>query len=220
MVMYNKLLQPKVRTILQYNDTKTLSFTAAPAPNMDPTTARHIFRLNSIYDPDFSTFGHQPAFHDKWSALYSAYRVISCAYQISFQCADTTAEETNNCAILATEVRYGANAATPMRTEGKDLNIIRETAHARNDVAWKYASNDPDRRYTLSGRVNMKAIQTDAVDTLDAIAFSGNGPVGDQVLLHVVKMTKDRDEVNPYRFDIKLRYYVELSNATNAENEN
>lgn len=66
----------------------------------------------------------------------------------------------------------------------------------------------------------MKAIQTDEADSLEASPMGANPAVGDQILLHIAKITKDRDAVNAFRFDIKLRYYVELSNALNAENEN
>lgn len=35
----------------------------------------HQFRLNSIYDPDFSLGGHQPLSYDQWEALYRQYLV-------------------------------------------------------------------------------------------------------------------------------------------------
>lgn len=46
-----------------------------------PTAYR--FRLNSLYDPDFSGTGHQPYGFDQLSPLYNRYRVISCRYVVS-----------------------------------------------------------------------------------------------------------------------------------------
>jgi len=33
------------------------------------------FRLNGLFDPDFSLGGHQPMGFDEWSAFYGRYRV-------------------------------------------------------------------------------------------------------------------------------------------------
>jgi hypothetical protein len=33
------------------------------------------FRSNSIYDPDFTSIGHQPRGHDEWAVMYRSYRV-------------------------------------------------------------------------------------------------------------------------------------------------
>jgi len=36
----------------------------------------HLFRLNSLFDPDYSATGHQPLAHDQWSQLYNRYTVL------------------------------------------------------------------------------------------------------------------------------------------------
>lgn len=38
--------------------------------------ASHVFRANSIYDPDFTGVGHQPYGHDTWQTLYNHYTVL------------------------------------------------------------------------------------------------------------------------------------------------
>lgn len=44
-----------------------------------------VFRmnLNSIFDPDRTSTGHQPYGHDTFQSLYNRYRVISCHYVVS-----------------------------------------------------------------------------------------------------------------------------------------
>jgi len=37
----------------------------------------HLFRANSIFDPDFTGVGHQPLSHDQYALRYSQYRVVS-----------------------------------------------------------------------------------------------------------------------------------------------
>lgn len=46
--------------------------------NLDPTAgqvASHVFRSNSIFDPDYTATGHQPYGFDQYAALYNHYRV-------------------------------------------------------------------------------------------------------------------------------------------------
>jgi len=55
------------------------------------SSARQVFRTNSIFDPDLTGTGHQPMFRDLWSSMYDYYTVLSCEYEIYFYnaCADT-----------------------------------------------------------------------------------------------------------------------------------
>lgn len=39
------------------------------------------WRMNSIYDPDFSLGGHQPYMYDVYSGLYARYRVFKCVVE-------------------------------------------------------------------------------------------------------------------------------------------
>jgi len=45
--------------------------------------AEHIFRLNSLYDPDFTIGGHQPYGFDQVAALYRKYRVDGCRFEVT-----------------------------------------------------------------------------------------------------------------------------------------
>ncbi len=40
------------------------------------------YRLNSIFDPDFTSGGHQPYLRDTYAPLYGAYTVLSTRYRI------------------------------------------------------------------------------------------------------------------------------------------
>lgn len=46
------------------------------------TPGTQTFRLNSLFDPDFSGIGSQPYMRDQWAALYSKYVVYACRVQI------------------------------------------------------------------------------------------------------------------------------------------
>jgi len=50
-----------------------------------------LFRLNSLYDPNFSGVGHQPLAFDQWAAFYEYYTVINASWEIECQLTDLTA---------------------------------------------------------------------------------------------------------------------------------
>jgi hypothetical protein len=41
------------------------------------------FRLNSIFDPDYSGTGHQPLAHDQWALFYNHYVVTKCSWEVT-----------------------------------------------------------------------------------------------------------------------------------------
>lgn len=45
-------------------------------PNRDAGSAPYTFRLNSIFDPDFTGTGHQPRGHDQYATIYQKYCVV------------------------------------------------------------------------------------------------------------------------------------------------
>lgn len=59
----------RAKVTLSYHDTFTMT-PGAPRGNW-------IFRGNSVYDPDYTSTGHQPRYFDQYMAIYSKYRVLS-----------------------------------------------------------------------------------------------------------------------------------------------
>jgi hypothetical protein len=56
-----------IRTKLVYHDQITIS---------GVTAGLHVFRGNSIYDPDFTSTGHQPLYTDYYDETYTKYKVL------------------------------------------------------------------------------------------------------------------------------------------------
>jgi len=44
----------------------------------------YAYRLNSIYDPNYTGTGHQPLGHDEWAQLYTKYEVLSSKIKTRF----------------------------------------------------------------------------------------------------------------------------------------
>lgn len=49
----------------------------------------HVFRANSIFDPDHSGTGHQPMGHDQWAQFYNHYRVLGSKIRVDYLNEDT-----------------------------------------------------------------------------------------------------------------------------------
>lgn len=69
-----------------YNNNYTVKLTYADnyIKNFIYTTGAtsHIWRMNSIFDPDYTTTGHQPLGRDLWASMYDYYTVLRCDYKI------------------------------------------------------------------------------------------------------------------------------------------
>lgn len=71
--------------VLPYHDIVSISLSTNP-------WGVHRFRMNSIFDPDYSTGGHQPRGRDEFANLYASYIVYAIGYDINFMTKDTTRE--------------------------------------------------------------------------------------------------------------------------------
>ena len=220
--MYNRLLAQKLTTKLTYCDTKTIT----PGSTM----ANHVFRLNSIFDPDFTGVGHQPGFHDQWANLYNQYRVTSAEWTLTF---DSSRGFVNHETILTS----GTNILQAVRnvdsshedsfrnpaiifyetsddldfhfTEAADLNFLRETSKSNKRVKYRMTSGDPFKKYVLKGSTSMRSILSD-VTAFNTPSDFGASPT-DVVHMAVGVMSKDGGVASTYRVDLKIVYTVELS---------
>jgi len=54
------------------------------APSTGFTFSEQIYRLNSVFDPDFTGGGHQPLYYDQVSPLYTNYLVHAVKVDVTF----------------------------------------------------------------------------------------------------------------------------------------
>lgn len=79
------LSRPMNQATLGIPDSRRTSLTYADIITLAPATAitQYTFRGNSIYDPDQTSTGHQPLYHDQMAQLYSRYRVYGSSIQLA-----------------------------------------------------------------------------------------------------------------------------------------
>lgn len=231
LVMYGRLLRQKIRTILTYCDTVTLQPGSGQAALW--------FRLNSIRDPDARVgIGHFPAFHNRWSALYSRYRVYAASWTLvfvprrnehftaHFHALGTNAGESEYVsdsthfdqhrfpAILGWEIN---NQQTNRYLQAGDSNILREVGsispknHAY--VQTRYGKNT----YVLRGFTSIRRVLHDSDDQDDSYAF-GTDP-SNVAYMAVCALSKDGAVTNDWTVDVKIKYHCVLSGVS-EENQN
>lgn len=85
-------------------------------------TDGYVFRINSLYDPNFTGVGGQPALYDNMSAMYRRYRVVGCKMKASFY------NTTNDSVIVS--ILYQGNNSTII----SDPNTYYPEGHKNNKL--------------------------------------------------------------------------------------
>lgn len=215
LVSYKRLLKPKVLTKMTYCDTKTIG----PGSSM----VNHQFMINSIFDPDYTGIGHQPAFHDEWQTIYSHYRVMAAKVTVKFRPnltdANVAAQKQTHTGvadaypyILPQSQRNRVihfmelnQTTTFPYTEAVDLNCLREGLYPSDTVKW---SEGPSSTLSWNIDIRKHLFETSNFENPGAM---GSNPT-DAVYLAVGAMSRDGGPTNDVQFDIKIDFMVELSN--------
>lgn len=150
------------------------------------TATSHVFRTNSIFDPDWTGTGHQPYGHDQYAAIYKHYRVTS-----STLTATSASQGSNN--VLGVTLRSSSTAIT-------DPENIREVKGTRF-VALS-ASLD-SRSVAMSSNLN------NAIVTENQQSLFGSDPI-EQDFFHVWIAPNGAAEPTNQAILIDIVYYVEM----------
>jgi hypothetical protein len=94
----------KLVTKLRYADYVNLAVTSG-------ALAKYAFRWNSMFDPDFTSSGHQPLYRDQYAAVYNFYSVIAARAKITF-----TNTDVDNPYLVGAVTDEDATASTSFQT--------------------------------------------------------------------------------------------------------
>ncbi len=82
------------------------------------------YRLNSLYDPDYVSTGHQPYFYDQLAAIYNRYRVSACTIDLTFT--DPTADGL----VVAAQVKPSSVTGGTTNVAAQTVSAVRERPNA------------------------------------------------------------------------------------------
>lgn len=161
-----------------------------------PMTGVYQYRT-SLFDPDYTSSGHQPMWHDQLNLLYAKYRVHGIAYKIT--CASVGAND--RLSMLALGIAANATVDTTWDTlcERRDTRVMKLPPAGAMPATYK-GYIPTYRTWGLSKKEFMADEQF--------IAYFGSNPTK-TTLLTLYGVTNAGTGIVDYQ--IKLTYYVELS---------
>lgn len=145
------------------------------------TSAYHLFRAGSIFDPDYTGIGHQPYGHDLYEQIYNHYKVLSSKISCTFL---PNGSVSSGNAVCGVAIKDDTTVET-------NFDTIREAKGAHYKIA-----RGPEGKATVTNAYNSSKMYDKTVNLTSAF---GNGPVEDayfQVFTTSVNTLQDGTNVD------------------------
>jgi len=159
-----------------------------------------IFRGNSLFDPDYTTTGHQPFGFDQWKSIYGNYRVFASSIKCTFNAQTSTSgvTETFRAAVVPRLVTTSLASDIPAWTEAPWVqtatgNLFRPT------VLNQYMST-----------AKISSVSPSAVASEDNYQAASSANPTDQWYWHIYVQTGDSSTTSNILVDVELVYYAQL----------
>jgi len=172
------------------------------------TAALHVFRGNSLYDPDYTTGGIQPYGHDQWSQFYEYYTVYGSSIKATLF-PSTNTYQAYDIAVVPSSETTATSAATLTAP-------IEEMPYSRYRTVTSYNTGTKSsivRHYMSTAKIfgaNPLAIKTE--DSYSAV-YNAN-PASIWYWL-VYTQPSDEATANSNNITITITYYCEYSDRRN-----
>lgn len=163
--------------------------------------------MNSIFDPDFTSIGHQPLGHDQWKAMYKSYEVLGCKVTIE------VVNVQQNAANASCYFGFMLSRQTTAPVLGNGYTQLRE----QPNVHLKYCMADQSNKestFRYKRFVNVRKWLTRQGDYVrqDQTALFENNPLH-LIYLHIGNLNNNpAPAAAGIRFSFKLEYTVLLTN--------
>lgn len=162
----------------------------------------HVFRGNSLYDPDQTGVGVQPYGYDQWVAIYGtecSYRVTASSIAVNW-CITSEAASEVKCYVIPyrnTVFDY---------TDESDLRTIPYCRWKQTDKTAGQTQKNWIQAYCTTRALHRNMTAKDSIFT----SGSGTNPTG-AWYWHVIFDTSTVSEAVTISYDIKIKYYSILS---------
>lgn len=171
-------------------------------PGVAGVAGVHVWSLNSLFDPDRTGVGHQPAGFDEMMSVYEHYTVYGVKYRVSWYSVDTTNE------------MLGGVSVNDSVTAQSDPRVYMENGQTQWAVAAN-KNNNGDRIRNFSGYIDLAKVHGHKRDTyLDESQYQGSASAnpGDEAFLHCwVAPANATSDLSTSVWVVELQYYVMLA---------
>lgn len=161
------------------------------------------FRLNSVYDPDYTNAGHQPYGFDQMAGLYSFYRVVRGSYIVTGANADLTSYAPSKAYVLVTDGGDPGGTMSNAAERGGPgvVKTIGAVTGSHGIQTWKgkfdVAKIAGIKRSELMGGDYGAVVSTNPVDIIWMWIYAASGAASESIL-----------------FSVDLTFEVEFSSPT------
>jgi len=163
----------KIITTLRYNELLNISNSGS--------VSGKLYRMNSLFDPNFTDVGHQPAYFDQYAAIYSKYRVISSRIKVTFSPGSSDTEATADgpwCVGISANANGGfASNAQTLNEQSRTVSSIL-TRDVGTALATHQLTYQPKRDFGISPEEDTLCASTGSnpEDVYWAYVFINNVP--------------------------------------------
>jgi len=158
----------------------------------------YVFNLNSIFDPNVTSTGHQPAGFDQFMTLYKYYTVVGAKAHVVFQNTDASHE---------------ALCATYINTEATPITDLRRLVESGN-CSYNFLTKTGGSRdiWNTTAKVSMKKVLgiTNIMDDEECKANAAANPVK-KVFMHCVSQPNSTNNPAPVGLAVVIDFYVVFS---------
>lgn len=183
---------------LQYND---CAFNLGPSAS---TYGRHVFSLNSTYDPDETGVGVQPYARDFWVAMYGRYEVYYVTWSVMLYA--YAADQTDNPLIVQTFLRDAASDPTYYNVDDLTQEYKCKT------ISWDVTNR---KCLKITGKAHIRkawrAMHTGSADPSDFQSIVNSDPVNEMFLFIWVSNPSESVRTCTVYVNVKINYYTKFT---------
>lgn len=170
--------------------------------NLEFLTLKYHMYRNSLFDPDYTSIGHQPLWRDQYALMYNKYRVLGIKYKFALL-------NTSSNAMVSGAVKYSSDANVEL-----SLNTLRERKNVNRVVVGPQGSKATFMKgYMPVGRPH-GLTKKNVIEDEDFIALMGYDPAK-LSFLHIYLSSTDLSGA-VVNIQADLTYYVELLERTSV----
>lgn len=172
-------------------------------PGLGGVVDNYQFRLNSIFDPNFTQIGHQPSAHDQMEPLFEQYVVTDCSYKVKMNNVD--GNSTVVCGVYVSDsVNTTANATLIIEQGNVDWQLLGDIGSGHDIVEFSGSVDLPK----LMGKA-----RSNYIDGSQYNAAFGSNPADVGFLTIWGGASDQASDLSSFRCWIELTYTVILKGS-------
>lgn len=192
MRMPGTIVSDRVITKLRYNHNFSVT-TISGVPRLT------VYRLNSVYDPEYATGGAQPLGFDQWATLFSRYKVYGSKLTLKFHNMNAGVGGLARICLVPTLQAAALTAS--------DIAEAIEQPYAKNTIQGWYIPAKLSSYMSVEKILGLNK-KTVEIDTGFSALVTDNP--GNEAFWHIYVQSADPAVVATYWLTVTITYYVEF----------